>query len=806
MLLIPSTLKRVIGLLCCWVYATIAFSQPVAINKKNNTLPNTSTGRVLRTTAIEICNNLIDDDNNKLTDEKDFACYFNGLNRSTCKKSSIVWAIDGGGNLYWMDMSTGAENFVGLNQYVNSDITWASNGKLYATGGFPNGIWEIDPYTGSATFVNKLPDNYSAGVAMTADASGNLYITASLNGQVNIVKLNIATWELCVIADLSSHLIFPAGDLTFLNDMLYMSGSQNKVAKINVRTGDVSTQPFVNTAPTGYYGMVNIGDGFLYVAQNKNIYQVNPATMEVSTTPAFKLSSAWEIYGLAGYYELCQAPQCTGKTTITPNDNPPYCSSQNIKLKAAFNPGCSSGTPSITWSWYTTGGAIVNGDEVVANTPGKYYLNYQTPIETCNRIDSFIVQYAPNLPFRARGEFQTPTGCACTGSMKVTAGCGSGNFKYEWSTGATIPVVSNVCPGTYSVKVTDVTQARDTTIYFTIPSPPNSIQDAQIVITGDHCNQRDGSIAINGVQGGTAPYQFALNNQPFGNASTFTVLPNGNYAITIRDNTGCLLQKQAVIQAMPGPEKIWYTKIDAYCGLPAGTIIIDSIKNGSSPYTYALGGAPFSQQTTFTNITPGPNTISVKDNYGCLLQEPLTINRSDALQIAISPKDTTICASQKINFKATLLSNNAGVQFAWDGNQSSTSATFNTAVYANKVMVVQAIDKNGCTAVDSAFITAPYCDSLFAKCVIFPSAFSPDQNGLNDLFGPHLGSCEIKSFKMIIYNRWGQLIFQTSNPQNRWNGTANGYAQPSGVYVYNCVWEDPMGYVHRHKGTVMLIR
>ncbi|OQP64454.1 hypothetical protein A3860_21025 [Niastella vici] len=787
------------------MYATVAFSQPVAINKKNNTLPVESLGRVLRTTATEICNNLVDDDNNKLVDDKDFACYFNGLTRSTCKKSSIIWAIDGGGNLYWFDMSTGAQNFVGSNQFVSSDITWASNGKLYGTGGFPNGIWEIDPYSGSATFINKLPDNYNAGVAMTADASGNLYITASLNGQVNVVKLNIATWELCVIADLSAHFIFPAGDLTFLDGMLYMSGSQNRVAKINVKTGDVYVQPFINNTPTGYYGMVNIGDGFLYVAQNKNIYQVNPVTMEVSNTPAFKLSSTWEIYGLAGYYELCQAPQCTGKTNITPSENPPYCSNQNIKLKAAFYPGCSSGTPSISWSWYT-GGAIFNGDELEINTPGKYYLNYRTPTETCDRIDSFTLQYAANAPLRASGEYQSPTGCSCTGTMRVSVGCGSGNFKYEWSTGATTPMVSNVCPGTYSVKVTDIIQAKDTTINFIIPSPPNSIQDAQIITTGDHCNQTDGNITISQVQGGTAPYQYALNNQSFGNNSIFPALPKGNYTITIRDNTGCLLQKQAIVQAKPGPEKIWYTQKDAYCGLPGGTINIDSVKNGSSPYTYSLGGAPFGQQTGFTNITPGPNTISVKDNYGCLLQEPLTIYQSDALQIAISPKDTTICASQKITFNATLLSNNEGVQFAWDGSQPSPSAKFNTAVYANKFMVVQAIDKNGCTTADSAFITAPYCDSLFAKCVIFPSAFTPDQNGLNDTFGPHLGSCEIQRFKMVIYNRWGQLIFQSGKPQERWNGTVNGNAQPSGVYVYNCVWEDPMGYVHRHKGVVMLIR
>jgi gliding motility-associated-like protein len=390
--------------------------------------------------------------------------------------------------------------------------------------------------------------------------------------------------------------------------------------------------------------------------------------------------------------------------------------------------------------------------------------------------------------------------------MTVTTGCGSGHFKYEWSTGATTATVSNVCPGTYSVKVTDLDWPKDTTISFMIPSPASSMVNADMAITGDHCNQTDGSINVTQVHGGIGPYQYALNNQPFGTGSTFQALPKGNYAITIRDNTGCLLQQQAIVQAMPGPEKLLYTKKDAYCGLPAGTVFIDSVRNGSFPYSYALGNAPFSQQTTITNIPPGNHTITVRDNYGCQLKVPLTINQSEALQIAISPKDTSICASMKMTFKATLLSHNEGVQFSWDGGQPATATTFNTAVYADKRMVVLAIDKNGCIASDSAFVSAPYCDTLFSRCVLFPSAFSPNQNGLNDTFGPHLGSCEIKTYKMVIYNRWGQLIFQCGNALNRWNGTINGYAQPSGLYVYSCVWEDALGFVHKHKGTVTLIR
>ncbi len=217
---------------------------------------------------------------------------------------------------------------------------------------------------------------------------------------------------------------------------------------------------------------------------------------------------------------------------------------------------------------------------------GKYYLNYKTTNSTCNRIDSFNFQFAPNAPLKVDTSYRLPVGCACTGIMTVIPGCGSGNFKYEWSDGATTPTVLNVCPGSYSVKVTDISWPRDTTIYFNIPSPANSIQNAGIIILGDHCTQHDGSITINQVQGGTAPYQYALNNQPRSNAAAFKNLTAGNYTITIYDNAGCSLQKQVTVPSVSGPEKLLCTKKDAYCGLPGGTLIVDSVRKGSPPFTF----------------------------------------------------------------------------------------------------------------------------------------------------------------------------------------------------------------------------
>lgn len=800
---IPNTKQFATTILLLWICMPLAFSQPVDLNYKNTTAPVPQARIQLRTAATEICNNGIDDDNNGLTDENDFSCYLTG-NQGSCRTNSIIWACEAFGNLFWSDIHTGTWKHVGKMPVNMVDITWASDGKLYGCGGFPNGIYEIDPYTAAVQFVKGL-DGYVVSNAMTADGAGNLYMVVYSGTSGNlIVKVNLTTWEVCVIANISNVNLYSAGDLTFFNDVLYLTCLNNSMAKINIRTGAVTKQKFINPTTDGYFGLTNIGDGFLYVADMGKIYQIDPVTLTVNNTPVAVIGNTTIfLYGLASYPELCKAPTCTAKTNIQPKYNEPFCASLGAQLQAGLTT-CNNKVTSLWWT--TPDGNTVNGDEVKAMQEGKYYLSYQTTNSRCNRMDSFNVKFAVNAPLKVESSYQLPRGCTCTGSMTVKTGCGSGNFKYEWSNGATTPTVLNICPGNYSVKVTDLDWRKDTTVYFVIPAPANTIQNASIATIGEHCNQHDGSITIDKVQGGTPPYKYALNSQQPGNDASFKDLSASAYTITITDDAGCSLQKQATVQPIAGPEKLWFTKKEAYCGLPAGALMIDSVSSGSAPLFFSINNSPFTKQTEYNNIPPGENTIIVKDNFGCTLKETFVINQSPELQIAISPKDTTVCATQRVDFKATLLSNNSSLRYLWNNQPRTTRNTFNTAIISDTKVTVQATDKNGCTAFDTAVVRAQYCDTLFAHCVLFPSAFSPNRDGLNDLFGPHIGHCEIKKYKMIIYNRWGQMMFQTTNASQRWNGEINGYVQETGTYIFNCVWEDGLGYAHQVKGTVALIK
>ncbi len=109
-----------------------------------------------------------------------------------------------------------------------------------------------------------------------------------------------------------------------------------------------------------------------------------------------------------------------------------------------------------------------------------------------------------------------------------------------------------------------------------------------------------------------------------------------------------------------------------------------------------------------------------------------------------------------------------------------------------------------CYNSDTTHVVAEYCD-----CTVFvPTAFSPNNDGINDQFRAQLPSgCDFSNFTLSVYNRWGQRIFITSDPLKGWDGTSNGVAADQGVYMYLVDGYAGSKRVHKqYKGDVTLIR
>ena len=89
-----------------------------------------------------------------------------------------------------------------------------------------------------------------------------------------------------------------------------------------------------------------------------------------------------------------------------------------------------------------------------------------------------------------------------------------------------------------------------------------------------------------------------------------------------------------------------------------------------------------------------------------------------------------------------------------------------------------------------------------------PNAFTPNKDGVNETFEPKMYN--IVSYKIIIYNRWGERIFTSTNPENQWDGTYQNKEVQQDVYVYKIIYsgygEDQSIDKKQLVGTVTLIR
>ena len=91
--------------------------------------------------------------------------------------------------------------------------------------------------------------------------------------------------------------------------------------------------------------------------------------------------------------------------------------------------------------------------------------------------------------------------------------------------------------------------------------------------------------------------------------------------------------------------------------------------------------------------------------------------------------------------------------------------------------------------------------------VILPNAFKPGSDyPLNQVFLPLVKNVETSNYRLVIYNRWGQMVFETNDPSEGWDGTRNGTLSPSGIYACLVVYSDYNGITHTQRGLVNLLK
>ncbi|MGZ3859608.1 MAG: T9SS type B sorting domain-containing protein [Flavisolibacter sp.] len=268
-------------------------------------------------------------------------------------------------------------------------------------------------------------------------------------------------------------------------------------------------------------------------------------------------------------------------------------------------------------------------------------------------------------------------------------------------------------------------------------------------------------------------------------SAQITAKTAGSYSVTGIDNNGCKSYDTIrVLTVFPNPAVI----LDHDPSLCYGSTRTLDAGNFSS-YVWSDGST--SRKISVDGI--GSYTVEVTDNNGCKGRDTSRITTLLPLPSNFLPADTLLCSYDKLR----LTSQNTYKSYQWSTGAASSSVT----ITQPGVYWLEVNDNNDCKGRDSIMIEPKDC----MKGIYVPTAFSPNKDGRNDVFRPLLFG-NVTKYQFTVYNRWGQVVFQTTELNKAWDGNFGGKLQEANVFVWVCVYQFEGEQIKTARGSVMLVQ
>ncbi|MFK7773450.1 MAG: gliding motility-associated C-terminal domain-containing protein [Saprospiraceae bacterium] len=214
-------------------------------------------------------------------------------------------------------------------------------------------------------------------------------------------------------------------------------------------------------------------------------------------------------------------------------------------------------------------------------------------------------------------------------------------------------------------------------------------------------------------------------------------------------------------------------------------------------------------------ITPtisGTYTVDISNEYGCEIEQTFNINIIDiADNIQATADPDTIILGETVQLDVEHPNNVEGYKYLWSPTNSLLANNNNPEEEkdpeampdesTNYQVVVTDLD-NGCTAITNVFVTV--LDICERPYVFFPNVFSPNGDGRNDIL--KVESVVVDEVYFVIYNRWGEKVYEGNSVNSGWDGTHNGEEVSNDVYGYYLQARCINGKTYEEKGNVTVLR
>lgn len=493
------------------------------------------------------------------------------------------------------------------------------------------------------------------------------------------------------------------------------------------------------------------------------------------------------------------SPIAINFTTVVPN-----CFGSDNGAISSF---ISGGQAPYTYSW-STGASSSNLYDVTA---GTYSLTI-TDANNCQQTDSVVVTQPSELTATIT---EPQTICPETWvDIEVTANGGTGTYIYNWSPAAPNSPINSVSPvanTNYTCIVTDNNGCSTTvnTVVSVNYIDPNDLiasisstsicENENVVLNANYIGS-DTSLVLNWLHCACDPL-FPVNETP--SNSTIYILEGINYCNdTIYDTVYVNVNPLPLIDLNPIMGEVCPGEVVSFVNLgdndPAWT------------YNWYFGDG------TFGNGMPAYHSydyssvfdinLSITDNNGCtssLNAGSQVIVNSQAIADFVPSTTNTSLLNPTVNFTNTSMN---ATDFQWyfgDGNfATDVNPSHMYLEHGNYPVTLYANNIYGCADSTVYFINITPASELFV-----PNAFTPDGDNYNEVFNPKGFGISDEDYQFIIFNRWGDIIFESRDPNIGWDGEHNGLRKSQdGVYTWVVYYKDVADRKYKKEGHVSVLR
>lgn len=404
----------------------------------------------------------------------------------------------------------------------------------------------------------------------------------------------------------------------------------------------------------------------------------------------------------------------------------------------------------------------------------------------------------------------TTTNITCSqssGSATVTAAGGTPPYTYSLNGGTaqTSNTLNNLPLGLHRVLVRDAASCSFE-VSFTIIQVASTL-GATVDKTDANCVVNTGSVTVRG-SGGVPPYSYRLDNAAYQSANTFTGITVGPHKVTVRDGAGCTFEVPFEIRLIENFPTLVITNPPNICPNTTASLRSPAITAGSDTglvYTYWVDANATTLLLNPGAVIPGTYFIKATNPAGCFTIKPVIVGQISVVPGTIAVSGPTLaCAGDTVTLTAS-----TGFGYQWYRNDTLIAGA-NFQTYKPKVSgrYSVAINNNVCIVFASNTVIMqiiPGCTSIRDATVLVPTGFTPNRNGVNDVLRPLLYNIDkLRYFR--VYNRWGQLVYETAEKGKGWDGTLKGVRQPSETYSWIVEATGFNGDVVKQSGRTVLIR